>query len=207
MLRSKLFCRLLCLMLACALLGGCALVPGSDPAGTEAPSEPVTETAEPTRPGPTAPPDGDPEKITARGSYTGAIDPDTVVAIVGTRLLTQAQLQLYYGLAIADWRTAGYTPAPDWNEPLDVQRYPLGGDAVTWQQFFLQRALNTWHLHAALVQHSTTATIMVKKVWYILLGSISYRALRVTRGNIRSMAAMPQAQSTSRAKSFLWFLK
>ena len=162
MLRTKFFCRLLCLVLACLLLGGCALIPGTSAPGTEPtgdPSASINDTTEATEPAPTAPPDGDPNDVSARGSYTGTVDPDPAIAIVGNAYLSQGELQLYYGLAISAWRSEGTQPAPDWTQPLDVQLYPLGGDAVTWQQFFLQQALETWHLHTALVQHSATATM------------------------------------------------
>jgi len=159
MLRSKLFCRLLCLVLASILLGGCALAPGEETVPTGDSSEPTAQTTEPTTPPPTVPPDGDPTNVTARGSYTGTVTPGTAVAIVGNEYLSEGQLQLYYGLAVSGWRDAGFSPAPDWSLPLDVQEYPLDSEVVTWQQFFLQRALDTWHLHTALIQHSATATM------------------------------------------------
>ena len=161
MLRTKYFCRLLCLVLACSLLGGCALLPGLEPNIT-VPTEPAettvsTEPTEATEPAPTAPADGDPNNVSALGSYTGAVTPGAVVATAGESSLTASQLQLYYGLMVSSWREAASQPAPDWDQPLDVQLCPLDGDAVTWQQFFLQQALDAWHLHTALIQHSTTA--------------------------------------------------
>jgi len=153
MLRNKLFRRLLCLVLACIILGGCAAVPSELPVYTEETTEPTTE------PGPTAPPDGDPNDITARGSYLGTVDPGTAVASVGDAALTADLLQLYYGLTVSQWRAAETEPAPDWDLSLDVQECPLDTAAITWQQFFLQRALDTWHLHAALIQQSKTAVM------------------------------------------------
>ena len=64
MLRTKFFCRLLCLVLAVMILGGCASVPTEETEETTAPTETVD-------PGPTAPADGDPDSITAKGSYYG----------------------------------------------------------------------------------------------------------------------------------------
>ena len=156
MLRSKLFCRILCLVLACAVLGGCATVPGDGAGQTEATTVPTTEATEPP---PTAPPDGDPDGITARGSYTGTVSAADAVATAGDATLTADILQLYYGLTVSSWQADGTQPAPDWSLPLDVQECPLDTAAITWQQFFLQRALDTWHLHAALIGHSATAVM------------------------------------------------
>ena len=156
MLRSKLFCRVLCLVLACAVLGGCATVPGDGAGQTEATTVPTTEATEPS---PTAPPDGDPDGITARGSYTGTVSAADVVATAGDAALTADILQLYYGLTVSSWQADGTQPAPDWSLPLDVQECPLDTAAITWQQFFLQRALDTWHLHADLIGHSATAVM------------------------------------------------
>ena len=153
MYRSKFFCRLLCLMLAVLILGGCAAVPAEETGATTAP------TTETTEPGPTAPPDGDPENITAKGSYSGTVDAGATVATVGDAALTGDILQLYYGLTVSYWRVAGTQPAPDWDLPLDVQECPMDTAAITWQQFFLQRALDTWHMHAALTQQSKTAVM------------------------------------------------
>ena len=156
MLRSKLFCRILCLVLACAVLGGCAKVSGDGAGQTEATTVPTTEATEPP---PTAPPDGDPDDITARGSYTGTVSAADAVATAGDATLTADILQLYYGLTVSSWQADGTQPAPDWSLPLDVQECPLDTAAITWQQFFLQRALDTWHLHAALIGHSATAVM------------------------------------------------
>lgn len=152
--------RTLCLALVCLLLGGCAVM-RDDPAESasneeETVTQPVTET---TAPAPTAPPDGDPTNVTAKGSYTGTVDAAAVVASVGEEVLTGDMLQLYYGLTVCDWRENGGTPAPDWTVGLDVQECPMDGDAITWQQFFLQRALDTWHLHTALRLQSAGAVM------------------------------------------------
>ena len=151
MLRTKLFRRLLCLMLAILIMSGCAAAP------LEAPEQTVETAEAPTEPAPTAPPDGDPTNVTAKGSYFGTVEAGAGVALVGDAVLTGEILQLYYSLTVSTWRSEGTQPAPDWSLPLDVQECPLDTEAVTWQQFFLQQALDTWHMHAALTQHSTTA--------------------------------------------------
>ena len=153
MLRSKRFCRLLCLLLACALLGGCA---AAGPAATVSTEPATAPTGAPTEPVPTCPPDGTPGTVTERGSYTGEAAPDTQVALVGDRVLTNEALQLCYGLTIAQWRREAEGPMPDWTAPLDVQLCPQE-QQLTWQQFFLLRALTFWHCWQALAIESETA--------------------------------------------------
>lgn len=159
---SNIACRLLCLTLACLMLSGCAaskLVPGL---GKKKETEPVTQpTTEATEPPPTAPADGDPGNVTAKGSYFGTVSATAPVATAGEYILTGDLLQLYYGIAVSDWRNSGAEPAPDWNLTLDVQLCPLEGEAVTWQQYFLQQALDTWHMHVALIQDSADAAMVL----------------------------------------------
>jgi len=143
----------LCLALVCLLLAGCApevpprMAPVTQP-GTEA-----------TEPGPTAPPDGEPNTVSAKGSYTGTVSAEAEAAFVGEEALTGDLLQLYYGLCVSGWYKGSKTPAPDWDLPLDVQLCPLEGEAVTWQQFFLRQALEAWHLNTALVLQSAEAVM------------------------------------------------
>lgn len=111
---------------------------------------PTEEPTEPTEPPPTAPPDGNPDDVTCQGSYTEtdtivAGTADTVVAKVASETLTNSQLQIYYWLEVASYRAAGHEVAPDFDQPLDTQLCDLDDTAVTWQQYFLQRALNTWY--------------------------------------------------------------
>lgn len=109
-----------------------------------------TEPTEPTEPAPTAPPDGNPDDVTCQGSYTVA-DNDAVlaahkvVATIGDEKLTNAHLQIYYWLAVSSYREAGNEIAPDFSQPLDTQMCELEDGAITWQQYFLQQALNSWH--------------------------------------------------------------
>jgi len=141
--------RLLCLLLVLLLLTGCA--------STSSVPEETTLPTETTEPAPTAPPDGNPDDVTCKGSYTGTVDSAAVVATAGEYTLTAGVLQVLYGLELRLWQTGEQTENPDWSLPLDVQLCPMEGTAVTWQQFFLERALNTWHTLQALVLESTTA--------------------------------------------------
>lgn len=130
-------------LLLVGVLWGC----GGEPAPT---SEAVPETAEipettePTVPA-TVPADGNPKDVTCKGSYTGEMAAGTVVASVGGAELTNGQLQAYYWAEVAQYRQAGYAAAPDFDRPLDTQICEIDAGVSSWQQYFLQRALNAWH--------------------------------------------------------------
>lgn len=146
MKRSSLLYRLLCLLLTALLLAGCAGAPAETvPTETEAPT---------TLPQPTAPPDGNPNDVTCKGSYTGSQDPAKVVATLGDARLTSGMLQAFYELEVTSWYRSGASTMPDWNQGLDTQLCTLEGENVTWQQYFLRRALGDWHSFQALVLDS-----------------------------------------------------
>lgn len=137
--------RLLCAVLAVLLLAGCG-----------APADPPTETTEATEPIPTTPPNGNPEDVTCLGSYSVsdteiANAADTVVATVGDTKLTNGQLQVYYWLEVAAYRQSNAAVEPDYTQSLDTQSCPIDDSVASWQQYFLKRALNTWHMQQALV--------------------------------------------------------
>lgn len=78
---------------------------------------------------------------------------DTVVATVGEQTLTNSALQVYYWKNVNDfYNTYGYyldSSVLDLSKPLDEQIYDEQA-GTTWQQFFLEGALNTWSRYAAL---------------------------------------------------------
>jgi len=165
MVRSPALRRAVCLVLACLMLSGCSLsqlIPSRNSrweSETTPPESALTEPSVPETEPPIAPPNGDPDTVACLGSYTGSADPAAVVATAGDKTLTAGMLQLYYGLEASSWRAAGTKPAPDWNQGLDTQLSPMETQAVTWQQFFLERALNTWHSCVALVNASVDAPL------------------------------------------------
>lgn len=148
--------RVLCLALALLMLTGCS---GVLPTVKEAPTAaPETQTAPTeTEPAPTTPPDGNPGDVTCKGSYTGTVKASNLVATAGEEALTNGLLQALYELEAATWKQSGSQPGPDWSQSLDTQVCPLDTDAVTWQQYFLGRALASWHSYVALVRDSETA--------------------------------------------------
>lgn len=66
-------------------------------------------------------------------------------------ILTNEELQVWYWMEVAAFRVSGQE-GPDYAQGLDTQLCDLDETAVTWQQYFLQRALTAWHTCRALVQ-------------------------------------------------------
>ena len=133
------------------LLAGC---------GSEAPDLPAVTTA-PTVPAPTIPADGDPNTVTAKGTYTVSDEEivsarDAVVAELadGNSKLTNSQLQIYYWLEVAAHRASDCPDQPDYSQSLDTQPCPLDSSVNSWQQYFLSKALTAWQAQTALVQMS-----------------------------------------------------
>lgn len=149
---------LLALLLCAAMLFSLTAC-GKAPGASDTPdSDAASETTEATVPA-TVPADGNPDDVTCQGTYTvsdGEISAaaDTVIATMEGGNLTNSQLQIYYWLEVADWRQAGHAEEPDFSLPLDTQSCPVDSAVNSWQQFFLKKALNTWHAHQALVNMS-----------------------------------------------------
>lgn len=100
----------------------------------------------------TVPADGNPEDVTCKGTYTvtdeeAKQNQQTVVATIGERQLTNGQLQVYYWMEVQSFLNTYGAYAPyfglDYTKPLDTQ-VSVEDESLTWQQFFLQRALNNW---------------------------------------------------------------
>ena len=135
--------RLIALFLSLALLSGLAGC-GSKPQETE-PEETI----------PTIPADGNPNDETCKGSYTVSDDEiiaakDAVVATMDGANLTNSQLQIYYWLEVAAHRASDSREQPDYSQSLDIQLCPVDDSVNSWQQYFLRKALNTWHAQQAL---------------------------------------------------------
>ena len=168
------------------LLAGCQLSQqGALTPATEAVTEntEVTETAEvpettetvpvETEPEPTTLPDGDPGDVTCKGTYSATdvealSNAHNVVATIGDAQLTNAQLQIYYWMAVNTYRAEDHKTAPDWDQDLDLQLCPLENDTISWQQYFLRSALNTWHTHQAAVMLSENTTYPTEEAYQII---------------------------------------
>jgi len=116
-----------------------------------------------TLPAATVPADGNPDDETCKGSYTVsdeqiAADKANVVAVVGDRELTNAELQIYYWMEVQSFLSEyGYYASMlglDYTQPLDTQACSLAENGGTWQQYFLASALADWHNYAALAEEA-----------------------------------------------------
>lgn len=147
-------------MMTLTLLAGCGSKTEpdqkqTDAASVNAPVETEEGAAEETVPA-TIPADGNTDDATCKGSYTADADQledasSMFVAFSGSGRLTNSQLQAYYWMEVAAYRDAGHEVAPDFEKPLDTQVCDIDDSVTTWQQYFLQQALNTWHTQQALI--------------------------------------------------------
>ncbi len=106
----------------------------------------------------TTPTDGNPGDVSCKGTYTvedAALlaAKDTVVATMGDAKLTNGQLQVYYWMNVSDFLNyygsyAAYFGL-DSSKPLDQQLYDEK-TGQSWQQYFLQAALDSWKREQAL---------------------------------------------------------
>lgn len=100
---------------------------------------------------PTAPviPDGVPGSVLCRESYTVSADEagtaaGKTVASLGSEKLTNEALQVYYLNAIRAYQAGGSEIQPDYTTPLDMQLCPLEDGTLSWQHYFLQKAVRDW---------------------------------------------------------------
>lgn len=128
--------------------------------GTEIPSAEVPAAEA------TVPADGNPEDVTCRGTYTAADEDilaakDKVVATAGDTELTVGQLQLYYWMQVREFLSqySSYLQyfSLDYTQGLDVQLCALEEKTMTWQQYFLQGALEAWQTYASMAAEAEKA--------------------------------------------------
>lgn len=156
--------RIGCLLLAICMLAGLAAGCSRKPENVTVPTETETVATEPEA---TIPADGNPADVTCQGSYTRE-NPDgsKVVATIGDEKLTNAQLAAYYWMEVAAFQSQeARDAAPDLEKPLDTQPCPLEDGVNSWQQFFLRRALNTWHGVQALTLQSEEKGIPTEEAY------------------------------------------
>ena len=124
----------------------------------------ATEATEETVP-PTIPEDGNPGDATCKGSYTGTDNGDAVVAVSGTAELTNEQLAVWYWAEVAQYRQENHQEAPDFDRPLDMQTCEMDDTVNSWQQYFLKRALSSWHSAQALNQHADQVPLTFEEAY------------------------------------------
>lgn len=111
----------------------------------------------------TIPADGNPADVTCKGTYTAAdadviAARDVVVATCGEHALTVGQLQAAYWMEVSNFLNAYGSYAAyyglDYTQPLDTQVCYITDQQMTWQQFFLEAALNSWLQYNALTDEA-----------------------------------------------------
>ena len=112
----------------------------------------------------TIPPDGNPEDVTCKGSYTVSDEEalaarDRVIATIGDKQLTNGELQTYYWSMVNSYLSSEYGyylmmyGMLDHTQPLDTQ-FSTEEEGLTWQQYFLKEGLNYWQLSTALAEEA-----------------------------------------------------
>ena len=151
--------------LAALVIGG--VKGGKTPAETTEPTVAVETAATETQAPATVPADGNPDDVTCKGTYTvtdeeAAAAKDTVVATMGDEQLTNGKLQVYYWNVVQSILSSNYGYSLmyqgllDYSQPLDTQLCSEDS-SLTWQQFFLDEALNYWQMYQSLALEAKNA--------------------------------------------------
>ena len=128
------------------------------PTESSAASEEVTgETTEATIPA-----DGDPDNVTCKGTYTVSDEEaeaanGDIVATAGDQVLTNGQLQILYWRSVqsfyAQYGSYAQYFGLDHTQSMDTQVCTVT-EGLTWQQYFLEDALNNWKVFDAVAQQA-----------------------------------------------------
>jgi len=101
---------------------------------------------------------GDPSSPFCKGSYSASSDEviankDVVIATAGEFQLTLGELQMYYWQEVTGFMNQYGSYASyyglDASQPMDSQACMVM-EGMTWQQYFLYSALNSWHSYQSL---------------------------------------------------------
>ena len=68
-------------------------------------------------------------------------------------------------MEVASYRQAAHETAPDFDKPLDTQPCEIDTSVASWQQYFLKRALNSWHSALALSLQSVDEGIPTEEAY------------------------------------------
>ena len=107
----------------------------------------------------TVPADGNKDDVTCQGSYTvsekkAQSKADKVVATAGEAELTNGMLQSIYWMQVYNYLGNYGTDTLDTSRPLDRQICPLSEEGWTWQQYFLDVALQEWQMYNAFCEEA-----------------------------------------------------
>ncbi len=147
----------------------------------------------------TIPADGNPGDITCKGSYTVsdeelAANRDKVVATCGDAKLTVGLLQTYYWMEVRTFLNAYGAYAAyfgmDMSRGLDTQMCGIA-EGVTWQQYFLESALNSWQTYQAMAHEAkATGTVLSDEIAAILASLDADLEEATKAGNFSSVENM-----------------
>lgn len=117
----------------------------------------------------TVPADGLASSVKYQASYTvsseeAAAKEKLVVAAAGDAKLTNGELQVCYLSEVAACRNAG-AEMPDFSLPLDTQRCPLGDGTLSWQHYFLERAVNAWAARQAMLAEAKQPQLITEEAY------------------------------------------
>ncbi len=132
-----------------------------------------------------------------KGSYTvdaetAMANRETVVAVMGNDKLTNGQLQVFYGMQIIDYlRTNG--AVFDYTQPLSGQIYDKT-TGLSWEQFFLETALNTWKQYRIITNRAKEANYQLETIYQEKLDSERARLEAIAaENNFETVDALIQA--------------
>lgn len=157
--RKRILCAFLCVIL---LLSGCRkkealqqtepeTTEATVPETTQAPALPVTQA------------DGKPASLGCKNVYLADnISAGGAVGVMSGEILTSGQLQFLYALAVTSYDGE---IAPDWSQPLFAQSCPLTQSDISWEQYFLSRAVQIWQVSTALTLSSKEPQIITEEAF------------------------------------------
>lgn len=123
---------------------------------------------------------------------TAMANRETVVAVMGNDKLTNGQLQVFYGMQIIDYLSTNGAVF-DYTQPLSGQIYDKS-TGLTWEQFFLETALNTWKQYRIITNRAKEANYQLEEVYQTKLDTEKSRLEAIaTENNFESLDALIQA--------------
>lgn len=144
----------------------------------------------------TVPTDGDPEDVTCKGTYTEEDKAllqamSTVVATMGDSTLSNETLQVYYWMQFYEFyeQYYYYASAMGLDVSLSLDRQSCGlstqedGSSVTWQQYFLSCALESWRRNQTLANLADANGFEMPDYYVEALGNIENDLLESATAN------------------------
>ena len=115
---------------------------------------------------------------------------DKTVVTLGQNKLTNEQLQLFYWMQIYNY---GYYYDCNFNKPLNEQIMDAD-TGKTWQQYFLETALTSWHQYQTLTQMAQDAGYKLPEEYQKVLDALPENAEKNAKdGGFASVAEMLEA--------------